>query len=343
VIAAEMASVRAAARAARAAGLCVVPPREDGTKTPCTDTWKCYQTAPPTAEQFDTWYAEERDGLAALMGRISGNAETLEFDDRATYERYVELARAGGLGEVVARIRGGYEEATPGDGIHWPYRCAEIAGNTTLARRPTPTPDDPHKRKALIQTRGEGGYLVLAPSRGRVHPSGKPYRLLSGGFSTIAAITPEERAALWALARTLDEIPRERHEDRPPGPRQPVAGDRPGDDFNARARWGDVLTAHGWVRVFARNGVGYWRRPGKDRGISATTDHGGYGYFYPFTSSTVFDPERGYSKFACYAILEHGGDFAAATRALAARGYGATDRQANRPHMDLQLSGVRYV
>src|SRR5439155_10347438 len=136
---AEPMSVRAAAHAARAAGLCVVPPREDGTKMPLPDTWKQFQRRRPTAEEFDAWYADERDGLGAPMGAISGNLECLEFDERAIYQRYVELAHAGGLGELVERIRAGYEEATPGDGFHWPYRCAEIAGNTTLARRPTPT------------------------------------------------------------------------------------------------------------------------------------------------------------------------------------------------------------
>jgi hypothetical protein len=63
--------------------------------------------------------------------------------------------------------------------------------------------------KPLIETRGEGGYLVIAPSNGRVHPTGKPYVLRRGGLATIAEITPEEREALWALARSFDEMPEE--------------------------------------------------------------------------------------------------------------------------------------
>src|SRR5262249_5183656 len=150
-------------------------------------------------------------GLGAVCGRVSGGLELLEFDDRPTYEVFKESAAAVGLGELVERIEAGYLEETPGGGIHWPYRCSEFAGNTKLARRAKRQEEmrDPHDRvKVLIEPRGEGGYVILAPSNGRVPPSGKPYRLLRGGPSTIATLTPEERADLWALARSFDQVPR---------------------------------------------------------------------------------------------------------------------------------------
>src|SRR5207249_11853439 len=65
------------------------------------------------------------------------------------------------------------------------------------------------------------------------------------------------------------------------------------------------------------------RRPGKPGpGPSATTDHGGTAYLYVFSTSTVFEAERGYSKFSAYALLEHGGDVHAAAKELYAEGYG---------------------
>jgi hypothetical protein len=310
--------IREAARNAHRAGLAVVPPKEDGTKTPLPATWKEYQRRRPTAEELRAWYAEGRGGVGLVMGAVSGDLETMEFDDRPTYERYIEIAQGTGLGDVVSRIRAGYEETTPGGGVHWPYRCADIAGNTTLARRPT---DDPKRLQVLIQTRGEGGYLVVAPSNGTVHPTGGAYRLVSGGFASIATISPEERQGLWDLARTFDECPRPAREE-PVAPTS-SAGNRPGDHFNQRATWDEILAPHDWVLVHERGGVGYWRRPGKARGLSATTNHAGSGLFYPFTSSTVFDPERGYSKFAVYCTLAHGGNFRAAADALGKAGYGA--------------------
>jgi archaellum biogenesis ATPase FlaH len=99
-------------------------------------------------------------------------------------------------------------------------------------------------------------------------------------------------------------------------------GGRPGDDYNQRETWGDVLTRHGWKVVSTRGDTTYWCRPGKAFGISATTNHQGSDLLYVFSSSTSFEPNRGYTKFSAYAILEHGGDFSEAARELAAKGYG---------------------
>ena len=181
--------------------------------------------------------------------------------------------------------------------------------------------DNEHDRfKVLVETRGERGYVVVAPSNGRVHPSGGAYRLLAGGVEHIATITPEERAELHKLARSLDTIPKDPPRD---APTSPADGTAPGSDYNAR---GDVLTVletHEWVNVYWRDGTSYLRRPGKSNGISATFGHADTRYLYVFSTATVFEAERAYSPFAVYAVLEHGGDYSAAARALRQQGYGA--------------------
>lgn len=316
-------TVRAAVESARDAGLCVLPPREDGTKRPDFATWDEYKSRRPTPAELAGWYANGRTGIGALMGAVSGNVELFEFDDRDTFEAYVEAAIGLGLGELVLRISEGLSEETPGGGIHWYYHCAEIAGNTKLAQRPIPAEQGGRAHwKSLIETRGEGGYAVLAPSHGRVHQSGKPYMRLAGSFATIATIEPEERAALWQLARSFDQAPPKDNElERVRAAKSP-GGTRPGDDFAARSTWDEILTPHGWVRIHSSRGKGYWRRPDKDEGWSATTNYADSDLLYVFSSSTVFEPERGYGKFGAYAILNFGGDFAAAARDLALRGYG---------------------
>jgi hypothetical protein len=318
-----MSTVSAAARAAYAAGLSVVPPREDGSKRPI-GAWKAYQHVRASVDQLHAWYGP-CTGLGLVTGRVSGNLEVLEFDERAIYERFVAHARQTGLGDLVDRIEQGYLSDTPGGGVHWPYRCDAIEGNVKLATRPK-RPDerrDPRDTtKTLIETRGEGGFIVEAPSNGRVHPSGGAYRLRAGRFATIATITPDERRALHQLAQTFHQ----------PAARQAQAaavaggdGGRPGDDFNARARWADVLD--GWTAVCTVDGVTHWRRPGKASGTSATTGHGGRDLLIVFSTSTAFavttsDAPRGYTKFAAYAVLHHDGDYTAAARALREQGYG---------------------
>jgi hypothetical protein len=100
-----------------------------------------------------------------------------------------------------------------------------------------------------------------------------------------------------------------------------IDGVRPGDRYNQETSWEEVLMPHGWRLLYTHEGEGYWQRPGKDGpGISATTNYQGSDRLYVFSTSTCFEAGRSYSKFAAYTYLEHGGDFSAAARTLAARG-----------------------
>ena len=62
---------------------------------------------------------------------------------------------------------------------------------------------------------------------------------------------------------------------------------------------------------------------GRAERVQVKSDTKGRDLLYVFSSNAApFEPEKGYSKFAVYALLNHGGDFTAAARALAAEGYG---------------------
>lgn len=312
------------AKAYDEAGLAVVPPKQDGSKRPYPGHWEEFQHEKPTPQQIKSWYRSGLTGIGTVTGAVSGNLELFEFDCYDTYLAFMELSHEAGLSDLVTRIREAYTEQTPNKGIHWYYRCEEIGGNTKLARRPEPTPDNPHNVKVLIETRGEGGYSVMAPSYGTVHPTGNPYTVICGSATNIITITPEERRALWELARTFDEMPAVE-------PREPAQrasdGDRPGDLYNEQTTWHDLLTGHGWKHVYRRGDTSYWRRPGKNMGISATTNHLGTDTLIVFSTSTPFETApASYTKFAAYAVLEHGGDFQKASKQLWVEGYrtGAT-------------------
>lgn len=319
-----------AALTAHVAGLCVVPPLEDGSKAPMS-RWKRYQQRRPDEAQVRSWYEREgRRGLGLVCGAISGNLEMLEFEGKAIaaglQRRFRERATQAGLDELLDRILTGYAEHTPSGGYHLLYHCTgPVDGNLKLARRLATEeelaqePQD--KIKVLIETRGEGGYVITAPSNGGVHPTGGSWTMASGGFESIATVTPEERDALLDLARSFDEIPD--GETRPPAEMPRLADSRPGDDFNARASWSEILVPHGWRQLFtASDGNEHWRRPGKSIGSSATVSERGQGVLYVFSSSTEFEQQHAYSKFAAHAILNHRGDFTAAAAELRARGYG---------------------
>jgi hypothetical protein len=313
-----------------------VPPREDGTKAPLADlrdetgkpTWKPYTLTPATREHVLRWYANGRSGVGLATG--FGGSECLEFESRDTYDDFIELAYESGLGELVDRIRTGYEEFTPGGGVHWLYRCDVVGSNTKLASRPRPTPENPHPVKTLIETRGQGGYVIIAPSNGRVHPTGGAYKLVSGGLGLMTTIYRDEREALFALARSFDEMAMAPDPDpvwdMRAGMKAPVTGvwpevdKTPGDDFTERTSWEEILEPADWVKVFTRGEVTYWRRPGKDHGISATTGH--CKGLKVFTTSTSFKTVGTYTKLGAYTALKHAGNFTAAIKKLAEQGYG---------------------
>ncbi|MGS2640249.1 bifunctional DNA primase/polymerase [Streptosporangium sp. G12] len=379
-----MTNLHEAAHDAHANGLCVIPAATNGTKQPWPDgpSWKRYQSERPTLAQLDRWFAENAHGLGIVTGAVSGNLELFEFEGRAIAEgvarELAEIADASGLGDLWRRVILGYSERTPTGGIHILYHVdGDVAGNTKLAQRPS-TPDELAAWKAeqqasinteqdsdrrvkrqealdrvtrgeqlpqvLIETRGEGGFVVTAPSSGRTHPTGGSWTMVTGGFSTIATVTPEERDALHHLAGALDQMPATEQATPPvtppaaPGFRQPGRADdgqlRPGDDFNARAVWDDIIGVHGWTRLYTNSrGVTYWRRPGKNIGISASTGRNGADNFYAWTTSTEFEAERPYDKFGAYTLLTQGSTgpaaLSAAGKALRTQGYGSEPERYN--------------
>ncbi len=329
-----MTAVREAAFAAHAAGVCVVPPRQDGSKGPAVD-WKVYQRRLPTLQDLVRWYADpRRTGLGAVCGQISGGLELLDFDDQASaWEPFSQLVEDNGLGNVWSRIVDGYWERTPSGGNHVLYRSPVLAGALKLAQRAKRTDEKRHPRdnwQAVIETKGEGGYAVVAPTNGTVHASGGRYELLRGGWDSIATVTAEERDGLLAVARMLDERPRPAFAPSAHG-RTGAGGGKPGDDFNSRTSWEEVLPRYGWSLDHRRGATGYWTRPGKDRGISASTNYQGNDLLWVFSTSTDLDPDRSYDRFGYYAVVEHGGDFRAAARSLADQGYAARSALGGRP------------
>src|SRR3546814_9024973 len=147
-------------------------------------------------------------------------------------------------------------ERSPSVGIHWLYRVvdAPARGNTKLALKPGPV--DPTTGRptveVLIETRGEGGYVVVAPSAGRTHPTGEAWTMIAGGADTIPSITADESDFIYAVAFLFDKMPPT--VDDTSGQNMPssgtstgsgdTSGTRPGDDSNQRAPWDDRSEEH---------------------------------------------------------------------------------------------------
>lgn len=313
------------------AGLCVVPPREDGSKAP-EGYWSEFIEQRASIEILRDAYRNGRCGMGLVCGRVSNNLECFECETEEVYQKFKAAAALAGLDEIVERIEEGYLELAPGGGRHWLWYSEHGGSGRKLAMAATDDPETPYK--TIIETRAEGQYVITAPSYGPVHPSGRPYTRLQGDFATIARITEDDRQALFRVAEAFDECPKSDDGFAMFHPDVGLGGDRPGDVFNQRGDWRhDVLLAAGCTLV----GTGvdregrpqeFWRRSGKDRGNSAVlhpcAGPGGHGLFVPFSTSMGFPAtERGYNKFRTYAYLLHGGDFSTAAKALAEQGFKA--------------------
>jgi putative DNA primase/helicase len=324
-------AVYEAAQAYVASGLSVIPiTADEADKSPDTRrvaAWKVYQLRPPRPDELRAWYElGGQFGLAVIGGAVSGGqrgcgVEIIDFDtvDLAEPWRAQVEARAPGLIERLVRVQ------SPRPGMHVYYRCPVFGACQKLACAPA-ADSKGAKRVTLIELKGEGGYCLVPPSPRRCHPRNRLYRLVEGSppLTQVPVISPEERAVLLEEARRFNRwaepeavrVPRRVRAVR-------SGGKRPGDDFERRVSWADILVPHGWVLVRRRGDIEDWRRPGKDCGISGTVNYADAGRFYAFsTNAYPLEAGRGYSKFQAYAVLNHGGDFVQAARALKEKGYG---------------------
>jgi len=304
-------------------GLSVIPIRADGSKAPALAKGDVeqYRERFPTVDELSHWFDNERAvGLAIVCGKVSGNLSVIDFESQQAWSNWVKRIEELGLTSIYA---GFPIVQTPKGGRHLYCRIREGAtSGLKLAMR--------SKTETLIEIRGQGHYVLAPGCPPACHELNRIYEIESDGWldsgDADVQISLEDYEAFVNVAKESNEyVPHERFKS--PAPAQSDAhGDRPGDEFNRRGSWLDILEPHGW-RVDRTSGdVTYWTRPGKSRGVSATTGkchtEGSGDLLYVFTGNSEFEQDAAYSKFAAYAILNHAGDWSAAAGALVDAGYG---------------------
>lgn len=319
-----------AALSAHDAGLCVLRVHPDGTKRP-VGSWTAYQQKRPDRSTVESWFGSGHPGVGLVCGAVSGGLEMLEFEGRAVAEgvltEFLE-GLEGELEEVVGRIVDGYSETTPSGGLHLLYRCDTVDGNTKLARRPATDDElseDPADRvKVLIETRGEGGFTVVAPSHGPTHPTGQPWELVSGGFHSIATITADERAALFVYARKFDTPAQGAaegmgaHGFTQPRPGLVELGDvSPWERFDREQTCHDVLLSAGFTEDHKTDDGTHYKRPGKTAPGSSATVWSDDGTCTLFSTSIDAPTEftgghRKLKPWSLHVALNYAGDFSRA-------------------------------
>lgn len=289
-----------AAKLLTQSGISVIPTKPDS-KSPALTSWKQWQHEIAPEELLERWF-HNGNGISWLMGAISGNAGLIDFDKPGLYDLFSDACKDNMLDDIEQKC---VLIQTPRDGRHIVFRCDQPEpGNQKLARSVD--------GEVLIETRGEGGYARTCPTPG--------YKLLRGDPTNLPLLTAEERYALKQVAKLFDEFihdPEERTENT-----QQEAGNSPGDDYSLRGDYEAVLEKYGWRRLHRHGERQTWTRPGKEvRTVSATTGYAGRRMLYVFSSNGLpFEPDRKYSPFAVYTMLEHGTDTGAFARAASQLG-----------------------
>lgn len=282
-------------------------------------------------------------GVGMVCGKLSGGMEVIDIDEKYSldgklfenYKRLIHSVDSSLLNKLVV-------QKTKSGGHHFIYRCSVIAGNLKLANRNTTDeekaatyketyeseiaksiPDDEAKKKAekaaandkirvLLETRGEGGYIMCFPSKG--------YELVHGDYYSISEITPEERDTLHGIARQFNQVyeeaiaPKYKPEKR--------GGTSSFEDYNERGDVVALLESHGWKIVGNKGAKTVFLRPGQTSSQSSGNFDHDKKWFSVFTTSTEFEPMKAYLPYAVYAILECNKDFTEASRRLYDLGFG---------------------
>lgn len=309
------------------AGMAPIRTSTDGSKRPM-GAWKKYQTERPTRKQVEDWFSGGHPGLSVVCGNVSDGLVLLEFEveavDAGILDAFIDRCWGEGVGELLQGIIDGWSDESPSGAPHLHWKCPEPVGNLKLAFGP---PAEDNKRAVWIETRGEGGQVVVAPSHGPTHPSGRPWLRLNGGPSTVVTITPDEQQRLLDIARSFDHV-----EEPPPVENEaPVyeqlGANGPGgwfddlvDEFNRRRSWQDVIGERFTLHHEA-DGVGYWKFNAQEGKWGATTNAKGTDTLIVFSGTaaaqgwechTGTGPAPSYDKFSAHVFIVTGSNDKAA-------------------------------
>jgi len=286
-------------------------------KNPAIETWGQYVYNPiPVAKAQDLF--EDADGIALVMGGKK-KLTTIDIDSKydltgTLFDRLKKEIGSPLLSKLCCH-------STRNNGYHLIFSCEKVDGNQKLAMRPCTKEEKlstlqeglnkgldidvalssslADACRVLIETRGEGGYIVIPPSDGYKHIYGKIQEISKTEYDTIMEAcrsfnlyTPAVKN--YQLSRAL----------RNPKPDKANSF----KNFNENCDVLKLLSSFGWEEVGTNSdGFVMIKRP------NASSKHSAYynpsdRAFWVFSTSTGFELHKRYSAVDILLMLKYGND-----------------------------------
>lgn len=262
-------------------------------------SWKQYQNEHISPEVLISQVADIRAaGIAIICGKISGNLEVIDIDCKydLTGSLYADIIDAlpDSIVKKLLVIK------TKNNGYHLYYYCKTITGNKKLAQRKATPEEEANGDKilVLVETRGEGGYVVAPPTEG--------YTTIQNNY--IQTITEQEREKIFSVCESFNQLKDEVKDFKHMHQAHHAAGSEltPWADYNERGVE-DILSrlsAAGWKEVRRTEEKAIFLRPGKTDSKSSGDFNFRLGWFSVFTTSSEFHPNKAYRPSDVFCVLE---------------------------------------
>lgn len=258
-------------------------------------------------------------GVAVIGGKVSGNIECIDFDTHGKEEWKIEInnifeqfTNEPGVKHILS-THNVYIERSLRGGIHLIYRYeneGKCQGNLKLANWDV--------ENVMIETRGEGGYFVVAPSPG--------YTPEHGDLLSLSVLEEEQRDYLIEITKRFTKVVL-KNADNSETETTAYEYTDPVTWFNwNKANYAkQILKDEGWVYVGfnEHDKVEQWRRPGKSDGVSATWGNK-HNALYVFTSSIdYFKQNCYYTAFQILIKLKFSNSYESALKWIEAKYFNA--------------------
>jgi len=148
------------------------------------------------------------EGVAIVTGKKSKNMVCIDVDTKYDVTGSLMKDLMSRVAELLPDVKTRLAiERTPSGGWHILFCCPDPIRNEKLSKRP-PTEDEvklfadkkqqPPKFQCIIESRGEGGYFLVSPSKG--------YEFKQGDLSTVPMLTNEEATTLVQVCRSFNSF-----------------------------------------------------------------------------------------------------------------------------------------